>query len=188
MTESSARANAPAKSSSKATRYNGVAMAAHWLLALGLIAALALGWYMTGLPFSPSRLKLYNWHKWLGVTLLTLSLLRLVWRITHRPPELPAAVARAMPQWQHWAHNGTHHAMYLLFFAVPLLGERLENHGIRGKQIRHRAVCVHLDHARGYKTRESVERNLAIRAQTRAQRITWTPYGIEKSTPHRPAG
>ena len=27
-----------------------------------------------------------------------------------------------MPQWQHWTHNGTHHAMYLLFFAVPLLG------------------------------------------------------------------
>lgn len=103
-------------------RYNGVAMAAHWVLALGLISALALGWYMTGLPFSPSRLKLYNWHKWLGVSLLTLSLLRLVWRLTHRPPELPAAIARAMPRWQHWAHHGTHHAMYLLFFAVPLLG------------------------------------------------------------------
>lgn len=66
------------------------------------------------------------------------------------------------------------------------LGERLENHGIRGKQIRHRAVCVHLDHARGYKTRESVERNLAIRAQTRAQRITWTPYGIDKSPRSQP--
>jgi len=67
------------------------------------------------------------------------------------------------------------------------LGERLENRGVRGKQIRHRAVCVHLDHARGYKTRESVERNLAIRAQTRAQRITWTPYGIDKSAGN-PAG
>ena len=66
------------------------------------------------------------------------------------------------------------------------LGERLENHGIRGKQIRHRAVCVHLDHARGYKTRESVERNLEIRAQTRAQRITWTPYGIDKSAHRQP--
>ncbi|MEL1263092.1 glycosyltransferase family 2 protein [Pseudoxanthomonas putridarboris] len=61
------------------------------------------------------------------------------------------------------------------------LGERLENHGIRGKQIRHRAVCVHLDHARGYKTQESVQRNLEIRAQTRAGKVTWTPYGIEKS-------
>ena len=61
------------------------------------------------------------------------------------------------------------------------LGERLENHGVRGKQIRHRAICVHLDHARSYKTQESLQRNLAIRAQTRQQNITWTPYGIEKT-------
>lgn len=61
------------------------------------------------------------------------------------------------------------------------LGERLENRGIRGKQIRHRAVCVHLDHARGYKTQESLQRNREIRAHTRAQRLTWTPYGIDKS-------
>lgn len=60
------------------------------------------------------------------------------------------------------------------------LGERLENHGVRGKQIRHKAVCVHLDHARGYKTRESVDANLAIRAQTRAQKIVRTPHGIDK--------
>lgn len=63
------------------------------------------------------------------------------------------------------------------------LGERLENHGIRGKQIRHRAVCVHLDHARGYKTEESVRNNLAIRARTRAEKIVVTPYGINKSEP-----
>jgi len=61
------------------------------------------------------------------------------------------------------------------------LGERLENYGIAGKQIRHRAVCVHLDHARGYKTQESVQRNLDIRAQTRGQKIVWTPYGINKT-------
>jgi hypothetical protein len=62
------------------------------------------------------------------------------------------------------------------------LGERLENRGIRGKQIRHRAVCVHLDHARAYKTQESLQRNREIRAQTRATRATWTAYGISKST------
>lgn len=61
------------------------------------------------------------------------------------------------------------------------LGERLENHGIRGRQIRHRAVCVHLDHARGYKTQESVQNNLAIRAETRRLKTVWTPYGIVKS-------
>lgn len=65
------------------------------------------------------------------------------------------------------------------------LGERLENHGVRGKQIRHRAICVHLDHARGYKTEESVRNNLAIRAQTRKEKIVVTPYGINKLTPDR---
>lgn len=61
------------------------------------------------------------------------------------------------------------------------LGERLENHGVRGKQIRHKAVCVHLDHARGYKTKDSVDANLAIRAQTRSEKIVRTPYGIDKT-------
>lgn len=62
------------------------------------------------------------------------------------------------------------------------LGERLENYGVMGKQIRHRAVCVHLDHSRGYKTKESVQNNLAIRAQTVGEKIVWTPYGIDKTT------
>ena len=60
------------------------------------------------------------------------------------------------------------------------LGERLENLGIRGKQVRHRAVCIHLDHARGYRTRESIEANLAIRARTRAEGVVRTPYGIAR--------
>lgn len=97
-------------------------MALHWLLALLLLGMLVVGVYMTGLPFSPQRLKLYNWHKWTGVVVLTLSFLRLVWRLTHRPPDLPASVAAAMPRWQHWAHHGTHAALYVLFFAIPLLG------------------------------------------------------------------
>ncbi len=60
------------------------------------------------------------------------------------------------------------------------LGERLERHGIRGKQVRHRAVCVHLDHARGYKTEASMQANRAIRVQAREARLRWTPHGIEK--------
>lgn len=61
------------------------------------------------------------------------------------------------------------------------LGERLENYGVRGKQIRHRAVCVHLDHSREYKTKESVQNNLAIRAGTRKKRSAWASCGINKS-------
>jgi cytochrome b561 len=103
-------------------RYSGTAITLHWLLGLALVGLFVVGLYMTSLPFSPQRLKLYNWHKWAGVVVLTLSFLRLAWRLTHRPPALPAAVAAAMPRWQHWAHHGTHHALYALFFAVPLLG------------------------------------------------------------------
>nr|WP_315240464.1 glycosyltransferase family 2 protein [uncultured Flavobacterium sp.] len=59
-------------------------------------------------------------------------------------------------------------------------GERLENFGVKGKQIRHKAIVLHLDHARGYKTPESLAANLAIRKEVRDKKIVWTPYGIVK--------
>jgi cytochrome b561 len=98
-------------------RYTGVAIALHWLLAFLILASLALGTYMADLPFSMQRLKLYNWHKWAGVSILVLSALRLLWRLRHRPPaDLP------MPTWQRRAAHAAHAALYLLFFAVPLTG------------------------------------------------------------------
>jgi cytochrome b561 len=103
-------------------RYTRTAMLMHWVLGLALVGLFCVGFYMTGLPFSPQRLKLYNWHKWAGVTLLALSVLRLVWRATHRPPALPVAVVLAMPGWQKAAHHGTHALLYLLFLVVPLVG------------------------------------------------------------------
>ncbi|NBX20973.1 MAG: cytochrome b [Betaproteobacteria bacterium] len=103
-------------------RYSLTAIVLHWVLGLALIGIFAVGVYMTDLPFSPTRLKLYNWHKWAGITILALSALRLLWRLTHRPPELPGKISAAMPAWQHWAHHGTHHALYALFFLVPLIG------------------------------------------------------------------
>ena len=103
-------------------RYSGVVIALHWVLALALLGMVGFGLYMADLPFSPARLKLYNWHKWAGVCVLVLSLARLLWRFTHRPPELPAAMQAAMPAWQKLAHHGTHAALYALFFAIPLLG------------------------------------------------------------------
>ncbi len=103
-------------------RYSLTAIVLHWVLGAALLGIFAVGLYMTDLPFSPTRLKLYNWHKWAGVTILVLSALRLLWRLTHRPPALPGKISQAMPTWQHWAHHGTHHALYALFFLVPLIG------------------------------------------------------------------
>lgn len=103
-------------------RYTPLAMLLHWLLAAMILGMFAVGFYMTELAFSPTRLKLYNWHKWAGVTVLALSALRLVWRFTHRPPALPQAVVLGMPAWQTRAYHATHYALYALFFVVPLLG------------------------------------------------------------------
>lgn len=116
------RAYTPPMSTAHPTRYHPVSVLLHWVLGLALIGLFAVGLYMTDLPFSPQRLKLYNWHKWAGVTLLALSAFRLAWRLTHRPPPLPPAIEVAMPRWQQLAHHATHHGLYLLFFAVPLLG------------------------------------------------------------------
>ena len=60
------------------------------------------------------------------------------------------------------------------------LGERLFNFGIKSKQLRYSAVCVHLDHKRGYKTSESLAKNAAIRKATRTEKKVWTSYGIQK--------
>ena len=103
-------------------RYTGLAITLHWLLAFAILGSLGFGWYMTGLPFSPSRLRLYNYHKWAGITILALSALRLSWRLTHRPPALSSAVQASMPGWQLRTYHASHRMMYVLFFAVPLAG------------------------------------------------------------------
>jgi cytochrome b561 len=103
-------------------RYGTVAIVLHWVLALAILTAFVVGLTLEDMPFSPAKLKIMNWHKWAGVSILFLSVLRLLWRITHRPPALPASIEQAMPSWQLKAFHGTHHLMYLMFFAVPLLG------------------------------------------------------------------
>jgi len=103
-------------------RYTPLARVLHWGLALALIGMFVMGSYMADLPFSPQRLKLYNWHKWAGVTVLVLSIVRLVWRWVHRPPALPPRVSQQMPRWQVQVYHATHVLMYVLFFLVPLAG------------------------------------------------------------------
>jgi glycosyltransferase involved in cell wall biosynthesis len=60
------------------------------------------------------------------------------------------------------------------------LGERLFNFGIKSKQLRYSAVCVHLDHKRGYRTPESLEKNAGIRKKTKQEKRVWTYYGITR--------
>lgn len=103
-------------------RYSLTAIALHWVLALAILGVFIVGLTLEDIPLSPWKLKVINWHKWAGVCILFLSVLRLAWRLTHRPPALPAAIEQAMPGWQRTAYHGVHQLMYLLFFVVPLAG------------------------------------------------------------------
>ena len=98
--------------------YTRIAIALHWVTAGLILAALALGLSMTEMPLSPQKLKFYAWHKWLGVTVFLLVVLRLIWRITHRPPPLPAE----LPSWQRSAAQVTHALLYVLMLTIPLTG------------------------------------------------------------------
>ena len=98
--------------------YTKTAKGLHWLMAVLCFGMLGLGVYMQGLPLSPDKLKLYSWHKWVGVTVFLLALFRIAWRVTHQPPALPSSMPRLM---QIAAHAG-HHMLYMLMFLIPLSG------------------------------------------------------------------
>lgn len=104
--------------STTGARYTRIAILLHWLVALLIVATFPLGLYMSDLPLSPARLKLYSYHKWIGITVLTLVILRLGWRLYHQPPPLPVT----MPRWQQVATHSMHHLLYLLMLVVPFSG------------------------------------------------------------------
>jgi len=77
-----------------------------------------IGLQQSDAPVSPARVRWINYHKWIGITILGLSVLRLLWRFWHRPPTLP----ESMQPWQRKASDWVHRALYLFFFIVPLAG------------------------------------------------------------------
>jgi len=104
--------------SSASVRYTRTAQALHWFMALLIFGLLALGFYMSDLRMSPQKLQLYSWHKWAGVSVFALLLLRVSWRLSHRPPELPTN----MSSLQRAISHGVHWLFYGLMLALPLSG------------------------------------------------------------------
>jgi cytochrome b561 len=107
------------RSSTSIQHYSRMAIGLHWLVALLMICGFYLGWIMTDIPgFTPTKLKYVSWHKWIGVTVFVLAVLRVLWRVTHRAPSMPSA----MPAWQKAAAHATHGLLYVLMLAIPLSG------------------------------------------------------------------
>jgi len=98
-------------------RYSTTAISLHWIVAALIICAFTLGWIMTDLEVSPLKLKMFNWHKWVGITILLLVIVRLLWRLTHRPP-----LMLPMPVWQRIAAKTLHGILYVLLLLQPLSG------------------------------------------------------------------
>ncbi len=100
------------------TQYTRTAKSLHWMMALMIFGLIPLGMYMHELPLSPEKLQLYSWHKWIGVTVFVLLLVRVSWRLTHQPPALPEQMSKI----QKTASHAGHIALYLLMLAIPLSG------------------------------------------------------------------
>lgn len=99
-------------------KYSTTALTLHWLIAILIVCGFTLGLSMVDLPFSPMKLKWYSWHKWIGITVLWLTALRLIWRLTHGAPPLP----QSMPSWQRRAAQASHVFLYVLTIVIPISG------------------------------------------------------------------
>jgi cytochrome b561 len=103
---------------SRPSRYTRTAISLHWIIALIILAGFSLGLYMHDLPLSPQKLKYYSWHKWIGITIFLLAVLRVAWRLAHPAPALPAT----MSLWQRKAAVVSHGLLYVLILVIPITG------------------------------------------------------------------
>lgn len=100
-----------------ADRYTRTAIVFHWVIAVLVITNVVLGltfkhWLD---DYSPA---VANTHKTIGITVLGLALMRLLWRLGHRPPPFSPAI----PRWQVVAARSSHALLYFMIIAMPLAG------------------------------------------------------------------
>ena len=100
-----------------ATRYDPVAIFLHWSIALMILLMLPMGFLMEDAPSSLKPL-IYNLHKSIGLTIIALSLFRIVWRLLNPPPALPDS----MPRSQKILAHAAHWALYAFIIGMPLSG------------------------------------------------------------------
>jgi cytochrome b561 len=100
-------------------RYGNVAMSFHWIIAILVIINVCLGLYMADLPRSdPNKFLIFQTHKSIGLTVLVLSILRLVWRLINPIPPLPAGMNPLL----RLGARASHFLLYFLIVFIPLTG------------------------------------------------------------------
>ena len=103
----------------RSERYTRTAIALHWLIAVAVIVQFSWGWWMQSIPKQPPglRAEAFNLHKSVGLTILTLMVVRLSWRWLH-----PAPALIPMPVWQAQLAHFVHALLYVALFVMPLAG------------------------------------------------------------------
>ncbi|HUJ01992.1 MAG TPA: cytochrome b [Rhizomicrobium sp.] len=100
-------------------RYGGVAMTLHWLIAAGVIANIVLGLTFADMANSdPEKFGLAQTHKSIGLTILVLSVARVLWRLVNPVPPLPAGMSPTLKA----LARATHFLLYVLILLIPLTG------------------------------------------------------------------
>ena len=100
-------------------RYGTVAVSFHWIIAALVVTNICLGFYMNDLAHSdPMRFTFIQTHKSIGLTVLSLSVLRLLWRLVNPIPPLPPEFGPGM----RFIARGTHFLFYFLIITIPLVG------------------------------------------------------------------
>ena len=108
--------NRPVSVGGREHAYDGVARAFHWTIVALLVVQYFTEWAPKSLGGGSDTLT--NWHLAVGPTILLLMLLRLLWRLTHRPPPPPADLPVAL----RLLSRATHYAFYAILIVLPLLG------------------------------------------------------------------
>lgn len=98
-------------------RYTAVAIVLHWTIAGLILLNLAIGWFMEGLA-EPYRTIVVRLHQSSGMTVLALTVVRIAWRLTHRPPPFDPGVSVA----ERRTASVVHFVLYIAMLAIPLSG------------------------------------------------------------------
>lgn len=105
-------------SPSVAWRYSTPAIVLHWVLAALIVFMAALGWWMMTVEHEPGGEQWIALHKSIGLIVFTLVLLRLLWRLFHKPAPLPAG----LPRWQVLLSHVTQVLLYGVMVVLPFTG------------------------------------------------------------------
>ena len=98
-------------------RYGWGLVGLHWLTLILIVAACGLAWWLDTLPLSPTKLKLYAWHKWMGLLVLALLPVRIALRCCDPLPR-----ESELAPWEARLSAVVHGLLYACLLAAPLLG------------------------------------------------------------------